>query len=465
MSVSLRDYQQEGVDKLKALFRTGLKNLLYVLPTGGGKTRIFCNIANSAQAKGSNVLILVHRTELLSQTSASLSELDVDHGCIAPKLPFNGKKVQVASVQTLVNRMYKLNWTPDLIIIDEAHHLTRKSTWGKIVDFYRRARAIGVTATPCRLDGQGLGIHNNGIFQDMVMGPQPRWLMDQGFLVEPEIYRPSVPLDLSKVPMLAGDYKKGALGEFMDKPSITGNAVDHYRKFSHNLPAIAFCASVKHAVHVAEEFRQAGYVSVAVDGNTDKNLRKNAISDLGKGKIHVLTSCDIISEGTDVPIVTTAIGLRPTQSLSKYLQMGGRVLRPHKDKKSAIILDAVANYKIHGFFDDDREWSLDAKKKSGRAKALKEEFPVKECPAPGCYHVHKPAPMCPQCGYVYPIMERVIDQVDGDLEKIDVKKERESRKTVVRKTRTLEDLIKLGKDLGYKDGWAEHVHESRKRGN
>jgi len=458
--LELRHYQQTAVTNLRQRFQSGDNAVLFVLPTGGGKTFVFCYISLNAVQRGNNVLILVHRRELLLQASASLSALGIDHGCIAPGMPFNNKKVQVASTQTLVNRMHRMSWRPQLVIIDEAHHLTMKSTWGKIVDFYSDAKKLGVTATPCRLDGQGLGEHNDGIFQSMVVGPTIRELIDEGHLVQPKVYAPPTQLDLSHLKTAMGDFKKGDLGNFMDKPSITGNAVQHYKQLCDREPAIAFCASVKHAEHVAEEFRQAGYVSHSLDGSMDGKIRKQLIHDLGIGKIHVLTSCDIISEGTDIPIVSAAILLRPTMSESLYLQQVGRVLRLYEGKERAIILDHVGNCMRHDMPDAERDWSLDAKKKTRRGSKDQEQAqPVRQCEQ--CYSVHKPAPRCPQCGFLYPVTERQIQEVEGTLQEVDPAVVKKQRKQEQKMAKSLEELKAIEKARGYKSGWARHVWKSR----
>lgn len=463
MIPSLRNYQQTAVNELRQAYGNGNKNVLFVLPTGGGKTFVFCYISANAVSRGNNVLILVHRRELLLQASASLSAIGIDHGCIAPGMPFNNKPVQVASTQTLVNRMHRMAWRPNLVVIDEAHHLTIKSTWGKIVEFYGDAHKLGVTATPCRLDGQGLGIHNDGIFETMVQGPTIRELIDEGHLVQPKVYAPQIQLDLSHLKTVGGDYARGAAGEFMDRPSITGDAVAHYRKLCNYQPAIAFCSSVKHAEHVAEQFRSSGYVAASLDGSMDNRARKKLIADLGVGKIHVLTSCDIISEGTDIPIVSAAILLRPTQSESLYLQQVGRALRKYDGKEHAIILDHVGNCMRHDMPDADRDWSLDAKKRSKRGKSDEASLPVRQCEQ--CYAVHKPAPRCPSCGFLYPVVERKIETVEGELTEVDPAVVKQQRKKEQARAKSLDELIQLGRERGYKNPqkWAKYVFQGRQR--
>lgn len=249
MNIQLRDYQMAGVEKIRASFRNGCRNVLFQLPTGGGKTVVFCYITENAAKKSNRVLILVHRQELIRQTSTSLSDIGVPHGIIAPGFTPTWDMVQVASVQTLVRRLHKIH-PPQLIISDECHH-ANAGTWRKIFEHFNKARILGVTATPCRLDGSGLGRASGGFFDDMVKGPSVAELIDRGFLARPRIYAPPIGADLANLRKKYGEFVGADVVAAIDKPVITGSAVEHYRKLASGVPAIAFCASVAHAEHVA----------------------------------------------------------------------------------------------------------------------------------------------------------------------------------------------------------------------
>ena len=240
--------------------------------------------------------------------------------------------------------------------------------------------------------------------------------------------------------------------------------VAHYRKFSHGKPAIAFCPTVASAEKFAEYFRAAGYRAIALDGTTDDAIRRKALQQLGTGELDVVTSVSILVEGTDVPFATTAIMLRRTESLSLYLQAVGRVLRPHPEKEHAIILDFVGVTSIHGFPDDEREWSLDGSAK--RSRAANDNTPdVKITTCPMCFSIHLPAPACPSCGHQYPNSSgrKEMKQVDGNLVEItaaqkeqlrravDIEKQKAKKKRVTEEHQceTLEDLVELGKSRGY----------------
>lgn len=451
---ALRPYQQEGIAAVRSAF-SAVRRVLYVLPTGGGKTFVFSVIAQAALNRGRRVAILVHRQELLAQASSSLNALGVAHGLIAPGHPRTQHPVQVASVQALDRRIRKGFYPFDLLIVDEAHHAVA-GTWRRVVAAYPDAHVLGVTATPCRTDGAGL----SEAFDAMVLGPSIADLIDAGYLCRPIVYAPPSAVDLSGVRMRGGDYETGALAAAVDRPTITGDAVAHYRRLADRQPAIAFCASVKHAQHVAAEFIAAGYAAVSLDGTMHDGARRDAIEGLASGRYHVLTSCDIVSEGTDIPAVSAAILLRPTQSLSLYIQQVGRVLRPAAGKQHALILDHVGNTLRHGLPQDAREWSLAGSK---RAAAARDTGPaVSQCGR--CYAVFRPSAVCPECGHVRSAPGREIAHADGELQQIDAEaiKRAQARQQQGR-ARTLQELLEVARQRGYSARWAHHVYRARRR--
>lgn len=467
MNIQLRDYQLKGVEEIRNRFKAGDSNVLFQLPTGGGKTIVFSHIAESAASRGNRVLILVHRAELVRQASSSLQNIGVAHGVVAPRYtPAPWEMAQVASVQTLVNRLHTI-MPPQLIISDECHH-ANASSWSKIFSYFKDAKILGVTATPTRLDGKGLGRECGGFFDSMVLGVPVSELIARGFLARPRVFAPPG-VDTSNLRKKDGEFVSGEVAELMDKPTITGCAVDHYRKLCNNVPAIAFCASVTHAEHVAAQFSAAGYRAASIDGKMKDLERKQLITDLGNGKLHVLTSCDIISEGTDIPIVGAAILLRPTASMGLYLQQVGRALRMYEGKTEAIILDHVGNTMRHGMPDADREWTLDGERRGKKGKKEEQDIAVKQCKE--CYGCHPPAPACPYCGYVYEVTARELQQTEGELQEIDTKRleqiEADKAKMFARREEgmcsTLADFQELAKKRGYAPGWAHYRHKARQQ--
>ncbi|MFE8034134.1 DEAD/DEAH box helicase [Thiohalocapsa marina] len=462
--ISLRDYQAHMLSEVRTAYAQGFRAPLLVAPTGSGKTVCFSYVAANARAKGNCTLILVHRRELLEQTSRTLDAFGVEHGRIAAGEPQTDAAVQIASVQTLVRRLERMTWAPDLIVVDEAHHTTASTGHGRIIAAFPKARVLGVTATPERLDGQGLGTHVGGYFDRLVLGPSVADLIQRGYLSKPIVYAPAQALDLKGIATRAGDYAQDALAAAMDRPSITGSAVAEYRRRCEGAPAIAFCVTVEHARNVAAAFTQAGYKAASIDGTLSAEDRAKRIADLASGRLHVLTSCEIISEGTDIPIVGAAILLRPTQSLALYLQQVGRALRPYSGKERAVILDHVANSLRHGLPDDARDWNLDAKPRRQRAKDDdKPQQAVRQCDH--CQAVHAPAPTCPECGHVHPIQQREIEHIDGELQEVTRQQADRlaQRRREQAKAQTLDDLRAIGRRRGYRPGWAEHVFKSRQQ--
>jgi DNA repair protein RadD len=403
--VNLRPYQQQLINGIRLQYQLGHKSVLAVLPTGGGKTIIFSAIAQSAAAKGNRVLILVHRRELINQASSKLQWIGLQHGIIAAGIPPSDHAVQIASVQTLARRLSRLDWQPTLIIIDEAHHATA-GQWARILDHWPDAYRLGVTATPCRLDGCGL----RGTFDTMVLGPSVADLIFTGYLSPARIYAPPVVADLKGIRTRAGDYANDQAAAAMNRPTVTGDAIAHYQRLAAGQQAIAFCCNVAHAVSVCDAFKTACIGAELLLGNTPD--REQVVADFAAHRIRVLVTVDVVSEGFDVPAASCAILLRPTQSLGLYLQQVGRVLRPAPGKAHAVILDHVGNVNRHGFPDDHRDWSLDDRLKRSRTAGAAAPT-VRTCQV--CFAAFEPAPQCPVCGANCAPERRQIKQVDGKL--------------------------------------------------
>ena len=454
MAITLRPYQNALIERARANFITGKQSQLLVLPTGGGKTVCFSYMAARAVEKGLRVWILAHRVELLDQISRTLTSFGVPHGMVAPGYMGDRRRpVQVASVFTLVRRLDRYE-APDLIIVDEAHHAISASTWGRVITAFPKAKLLGVTGTPIRLSGEGLG----DLFQTMVQGPSPRELIELGALSPYRLFAPTG-VDLTGVHTRMGDFVRGELLAAVDKPSITGDAVKHYQKLAPGRRAVAFCISVEHAVHVSESFRAAGISAQAIDGGMDRTLRASVLSEFSAGRIQVLASCDLISEGFDVPAIEAAILLRPTQSVGLYLQQVGRALRTFPGKTEAIILDHAGNVSRHGLPDEERVWSLDgsAKKKG----AQKSEVPVKTCGS--CFATVASAATHCSCGFEFPVAKREVEHVEGELQEVDLATAVRMRRAEQGRAQSEQDLVAIGRQRGMKrpELWARHVIRAR----
>jgi len=487
MKLQARKYQERDIQKLREAFRTH-RSVLYQLSTGGGKTVVALLIILGALSKGKTIWFIVNRRRLVKQTSAALHGAGIHHGIVASGFSMDVfAKVQVIMVQTVVNRLHKLP-RPDFLIPDEAHNI-RAATFQKVVDSFPEANILGLSATPCRLDGKGL----NAVFNAMVTGPPLSWLIAEGYLCEARLYAPNVGAEDYQPRKMAGEFVASEVGSFMDKPAITGCAISHYKNICGNKPALVFCATVQHAENTANLFKSAGFRSASIDGTMDDHELDGILSALGNKRMDVVTSCDLVSEGFDLPAITVAIFLRHTASLRLIIQMIGRALRPvyapgydlstkegrlkaiaASDKPFAIILDHVGNIIRHnlqglGLPEYDIEWTLEGKT-PGREKQDKEkDIKVKQCP--GCYAVHPPAPICPYCKHVYVVSAREMEQLTGELVEIDRKRleqiEADKARMFARreegKCSTLEDFQALAKERGYNAGWAYHRFNARKQ--
>lgn len=450
-------------------------------------TVLLSAIAAAANKKGTRIIILAHRKELLKQISAALTAFGVEHGMISPHFtPDYRKSVQVASVQTMAARFKKLlpqyrNF--DLAIMDETHHLLSENSFGHVYGLLGSPRLLGVTATPQRGDGKGLGISAGGLFETMVEVTTVRELINDGYLSDFTVFAPPTEIDMDGLKSRMGDWERKELASRMDKPSITGDAVKHYREKCPGVPAVAFCVSIEHCNHVAAQFRAAGYNFQVIDGKMPDGERDAMIKGLGDGTIQGLCSADLISEGTDIPSITCAIFLRPTKSLGLYIQQAGRALRAvyakgfdlstregrlaaiaAGPKPKAIFLDHVGSTFEHGMIDEEREWSLEGIKKKKRKKNDDDEPRVNIAQCPKCRAAFAPAPKCPVCLYVIPAQSRKIEQVEGNLKEVSremVAAVKRARRMEVGQAKTMEDLERIAAERGYKPGWAKAIYHSR----
>lgn len=439
--MSLRPHQQQALDDLRAAYRAGKRAPVLVMATGGGKTHTSAEIIRSAVARGRRVWFMAHLREILDTTSAKLATEGIAHGFImagrpeSPDLP-----VHVVMVQTAVRRLDRLP-RPDLIVIDECH-LAVAATYRQVVEAVGNPTLLGLTATPARLDGRGL----LEMFDTLVQSCDTAQLQREGLLVPIRYYAPSRP-DLSGVRTVAGDYAQGEVAERMNRPSITGDAVAHYRKLANGRPCVVFCTNVKHAQDTADAFRQAGYRAMAISGESATDERTQALEGLRTGAVDVVVNCQLWVAGVDCPAIGCVILLAPTKSVTKYLQSIGRGLRTAPGKADLVVLDHAGNAFTHGLPTEARDWTLEGAKK--RAKQADDVEPVRQCER--CYFVHAPAPVCPNCGHTHPVKERKIQQKAGDLAELTEIKRKERQE--VGRAKTIEQLRQIAEERGYKIGW------------
>jgi len=370
--VVLRDYQQDAVTEIRESFKT-FDRVCYVLPTGGGKTITFSYVVANAVLKGKTVVIIAHRREIVCQISAALRNMGVDHGIVAPGFRMTTATVQVAMVQTLVKRLGCVP-VPDLLVIDECHHAPAGS-WLKVMDAYKGCKVLGVTATPIRLDKKGLSV----AFDDLVCGPSMKKLIELGALAPYLYFAPPSDVDMSALTTVGGDWEGEEVDRIVMASTAMGDAIVHYKRYLEGKPALCFCTSVVGAEAIAQRFTDNGIPALSLDGDLSTPERARRLAMLESGEVLILTSCMLISEGFDCPAVAGAILLRPTLSLSLFLQQIGRSLRPKPGGGFAIILDHVGNVARHGMPDMDRAWTLDGLKHQAN--------PVSQCES--CYIVQE----------------------------------------------------------------------------
>lgn len=461
MKHTLRPYQQIAEDNIRIAFRKGHKAVLLVMPTGSGKTHIFTSIAEKARQKENRSLIIVHRSFLWKQVSDKLTDIGVYHGIIAPGHTPTSDHIQIASIDTLIRKLDRTK-KPDIIIFDEAHHVIRNNKWGKVAEYWPDVPILGVTATPVRTSGQGLGIQSGGFFDKIIIGSQILDLTPR-YITPYKLYAPDIGIDISDIKRIAGDYDKHEVIKRVDKKKIYGSVPGHYKDLCYGVPAIAFCVSIKHAEHVAEEFSNAGIPSAPVSGKTREKQRTYLFQALARGHIMVLCSCDLVSEGFDVPVCGCSICLRPTQSLALCLQQWGRAGRPYPGKEYAYILDHVGNYTRHGMPDASRTWTLGGGRYS-KDNLGEMTLAVRTCPV--CFNVHYPAPVCPECGYNY-INGKELPKVDERVKLQEIETARAKEELLKKDKRyhrshckTLQDLKDYAKRYNYKMKWADYVFQS-----
>lgn len=450
------------LDKARVQMRAGRRRILLRLATGGGKTVMAATMLGGAAERGLRSQFIVHRRELIEQTSETFRSAGIRHGFIASGMPqAMHELVHLAGVQTLVNRLEHVP-APKLKVVDECHHCTAAS-WDRVIRHDPEAFVIGLTATPERLDGRGLKEH----FDVMVDGPSTGELIRMGYLSPFTYYAPGKP-DLVGVPVRGGDYNRSELADSMDKPTLVGSVVEHYLKLAPGQRGIVFAVSREHSRHLADEFKAHGVRAGHVDGAMDDRDRKRLVDAFRGGELDIMTNVDLFGEGFDVPGIVYCGLARPTKSLALHLQQCGRALRMIAGKERAIIADHAGNALSGlGLPDDVREWTLEGREKGKRSAGPSDAFGIRQCLE--CYRVVRSGTeICPGCDTPFPSKGRDVKAVDGELfelERVAAKKaDQQRRKDEERQAKTLAELLELGKRRGYDNplGWAKKRLELRR---
>jgi DNA repair protein RadD len=460
VGLDLRDYQHEAIDQLRGTVGGGNRRILLVAPTGSGKTLIAGALVRRAFDQGRRVLFLAHRRELVQQAHAKLYAAGIDAGIIqAGYDPRPEQPVQIASISTLWARAYRSSRIKpppaDLLIVDEAHHV-RARTWMGVLESYPGAVILGLTATPCRGDGRGLG----DVFEALVECPPVAELIQLGFLVPTKVYAPSTP-DLTGVRVERGDYVESQLAERMDQAKLIGDVVEHWHRLAERRKTVVFATGVAHSVHIRDEFRRSGVLAEHIDGATPLEERDAILARLSRGEVELVTNCMVLTEGWDQPDVSCIVLARPTRHMGLYRQMIGRVLRPAPGKDHALVLDHAGATWQHGLVEEPVHWTLDQDRRAENpVQAARNQHRAPDLTTcPECGAVRTSGQPCPACGWQPTRRARDIETAAGDLALVGSRKP--SEWSAAQRARFHRQLLWVAKERGYKPGWAAHQHKER----
>ena len=464
--IKLRPYQLEAIENMRTSIKAGNKRIILQSPCGSGKTVIAAMMIKLAIAKHKKVVFLVHFRQLAYQAVERFAAFGManDVGLImAGEEPHYNRPVQVISVQTYIRRLQlesgvNYDWfqEADFLLYDEANASIAK-TRRAILELYRDSAVIvGLTATPCRADGQPLGV----VYQDIITCSNIKDLTSAGYLAPAVYYGAELTPDLKGIPIVAGDYNKKVLGERIDKPRLVGNILENWLNIAPDRQTVVFATNVKHSLHIQEQFRQNGITCEHVDAHTPTEERQNIIERSEKGDVQVITNVGVYSAGADFPWITCVVIAQPTKSLARYWQMAGRGLRPYKDKQDCIIIDHAGVVQRHGFLDEDVQWTL-----AGEGKAWKKtkkqdraEKPPFVCTQ--CRFLFK-GRTCPRCGLVVKGYSQRVAYVEGQLKEFVRGKAKKAGPTSADKERFLSMANYHRRAKGFKSGWTAWTYKKK----
>jgi superfamily II DNA or RNA helicase len=461
LTPKLRPYQALYIQDIFQSWQSGQRDVLAVCATGGGKTVILSEVVRLilTTAWNGQVLVQVHRKELIGQISVALAKFGIVHHVIGGKkvaalhmrklkrvFLSPAARVIVAGVDTLVNypENDSLFQQTRYFITDEAHHVLRANKWGKVRERCINSFGLGVTATPCRADRKGLGRAADGFFDVLIERITQRQLIDSGYLTPYVIYAPKTDVDLTDVKIgESGEYVHSQLKDAVSKSHLVGDAVTHYNKYAPGKKGIVFAVDVDEARKITEAFVAAGIPACMVHAKTPEEDRDHILRRFEAGDLRILVNVDLFGEGFDIPSVDVVIMCRPTASFPLFGQQFGRPLRLNIDdsyyatyddltdaerraiiaasrKPYAVIIDLVGNVLRHLPPDMPRVWSLMGTvrgKAPGEALEARPQRVCLSCTQP--YDRYKS--VCPHCGAITPppAGRSTIEAVEGDLQAID----------------------------------------------
>jgi superfamily II DNA or RNA helicase len=454
MQFELRPYQAAAVQNLRLGLGAGYLRQILCSPTGSGKTEMGMAIVEGAVAKGKRVAFLCNRIHLVEQASRRFALSKIAHGVIQGSNTSRVyENVLVASIQTVARRGLP---DVDLILIDEAHAVAGSQDYRRIIQEANGKPVIGLSATPY---SKGLGKHYDELcgplFEQMVVAATIPELISDGYLVDCDVYAPSEP-DMTGIKTTRNafgelDYSDADVGRAVDKPELIGDIVNHWFRLAKDTATVCFASNIAHSKHIVEQFRGAGVTAEHIDCYTDDLERQAILRRVANGETNVISNVGILCEGWDFPACKTLILARPTKSIIRYIQMAGRVLRPHSTKERALILDHSGTVVRLGFPTDEFPLELDdGKPKESSASKPKEERLPKACPS--CTYL-KPANVhkCPVCGFA-PEKKSDVEVKEGELVLL------QRGKPKMAKQEFYSQLLAIASSKGYSHGWVSHKY-------
>ena len=455
--IALRTYQVEAINKARSAVQAGNKRIIVYSPTGSGKTEIAISLIQSALGKGKRVAFVANRIGLVEQAARRLALAGLDVGVVQGDNTRNlSAPVMVCSIQTVARRGLP---DVDLIVIDEAHGVAGSQDYRKVLFANNLLPVIGLTATPfaCGLAKHYDELHGP-LFETMVVAASIRDLINPGYLVDCDIYAPADP-DLSGVGISRNaygeaDYNERQLARAVDKPKLIGAIVQHWKRLGQNRPTVVFAVNIAHSKHVASEFNVAGIPAEHIDAYTGDEERAAILARVKSGVTRVICNVGVLTEGWDFPACGVMILARPTRSLTRYIQMVGRILRPHDGKDRAIVLDHSGSAANLPWPTDDLPLELDdgTPNKAG----MRKKEPPKPSKCPSCAYLKPPkVHACPDCGFA-PERQANVDVQAGEL----VKVERKRKADKFERQSAYSQLLYIADERGYSDGWVSHKYRA-----
>lgn len=461
--LNLREYQLEANREAWRAFKE-VQAVLLQAPTGAGKTISGAHlIAMRREHAKEKVLVLAHRREIVSQTLGKLEDAGIQAGIImAECAPNDWADVQVASIDTLwARRKHQGFPEAQLLVVDEVHR-AGSARHLEIINHYKNlgAKVLGLTATPIRNDGFGLG----NIFDRMVRTPDMPWLIDHGYLV-PVDYRVGIVPDVTGVKLTAGEYNKAQLEAVMDATVLIGDIVDNWVRYASGRKTMVFASGVAHSIHLMNQFKAAGVKAVHIDGETDNSIRDRVFAEINSGQTQVICNAMVYVEGTDIPCIDCIVDAAPSKSIIKYLQSGGRGMRPFTGKTNLQYHDHSGNVYRHGRLELPRDWELTkGKEQVDKLAEQRKKTERIQISCQKCGFMHN-KPICPRCGIAPELKGMAKDFIPALL--VEMTQWEYERATKPKKAEPMQKdkqdfysgMLWIARERGYKDGWAANGYK------